>query len=78
MNKSVVVGYKEITSKKSGDKFVELHLVTDDQYIIGQRVESVFVRADDIQNLDILDVGCNCIVDYNRFGRADGASLSID
>lgn len=78
MNKSVVVGYKEIVSKKSGDKFVELHLVTDDPYITGQRVESAFVRADNIQNLDILDVGCNCIVYYNRFGRAEGASLSID
>lgn len=78
MNKSVVVGYKEITSKKSGDKFVEIHLVTDDQYIIGQRVDSAFVRAENIQNLDLLDVGCGCVVFYNRFGRAEGAALSID
>ena len=77
MNKSVVVGYKKITSKKN-ENFVELHLVTDDPYIIGQRVETAFVRAENIQNLDILDVGCNCIVYYNRFGRADGAALSID
>lgn len=78
MNKSVVVGYKEITSKKSGDKFVELYLVTDDQYIIGQRVELAFVRAENIENLDILDVGCNCIVYYNRFGRAEAAALFFD
>ena len=75
MNKSVVVGYKEITSKKSGDKFVELYLVTDDQYITGQRVESVFVREENIENLDILDVGVNCQVYYNRFGRAASVSL---
>lgn len=78
MNKSVVVGYKEIRSKKSGDKFVELHLVMDDGFVIGQRVEAVFMPANNIQNLDILDVGCSCIVYYNRFGRADGAALSID
>ena len=51
--------------------------MSEDRYINGSRCDSFFVRADMIDNLDLLDVGCLAQVLFNRFGRPDRVVLSI-
>lgn len=66
-----VIGIKTVKAKKDGTEFVELHTTYDDMYVNGTAVESIFVRKDMIDNVDLLDVGCGVQIYYNRFGRVD-------
>lgn len=67
----VVVGFKTVKRKADGVAFVELHLLSEDKFIIGHRCDSVFVRQDSIQNFNLLDLNVNVQVVYNRYGRVD-------
>lgn len=70
-----VIGIKTVKAKKDGTEFVELHTTYDDQYVNGTAVESIFVRKDMIDNVELLDVGCGVQIFYNRFGRVDRVSV---
>lgn len=66
-----IVGFKNVTAKATGKKFVELHTVSDDRFVNGQRCDTIFVSLDQIENLTSLEVGAICQVVYNRLGRVD-------
>lgn len=74
---SVVYGYKHITAKNSGIRYTELHLLSDDRFIVGQRADVVFILSDSIENFDLLDIGVQCSVVYNRFGRVESVRLFV-
>lgn len=67
----VVVGIKNVKRKSDGVSFVELHLLSEDKFIIGHRCDTIFVRQDSIQNFNSLDLNVSVQVVYNRFGRVD-------
>ena len=67
----VVVGIKKVNRKSDGTAFIELHLLSQDKFIIGHRCDTVFVREDSIQNINALDLNVNVQVVYNRYGRVD-------
>lgn len=72
----VVVGIKNVKRKSDGVSFVELHLLSEDKFIIGHRCDTVFVREDSIQNLNALDLNVNVQVVYNRYGRVESVVVS--
>ena len=71
-----VVGFKKITAKKDGIEYVEVHLLSDDRFVEGQRCDTVFVRADQIDNIAALVPGCVCDVYFGRYARP--GQLSVD
>lgn len=74
---SVIYGYKHITAKNSGKRYTELHILSDDRFLVGQRCDVVFVPSDSIENVDLLDIGVQCAVVYNRFGRVESVRLFV-
>lgn len=70
-----VIGIKNIRAKKDGTEFVELHTTFDDRFIEGTGVETVFVRKDMIDNVELLEIGCGVQIYYNRFGRVDRVAV---
>lgn len=72
-----VVGFKVVVSKKDSVKYVEIHCLSDDRFVTGSRCDTFFVRFDLIDNSDLLDVGVNAQVLFNRYGRPDRVILSI-
>ena len=72
-----VVGIKSIVSKKDKTPYTELHLVSEDKFVLGYRCETVFVRSDRITNLEALALDSDVTVFYNRFGRVESVSVLI-
>ena len=66
-----LIGFKKVISKKDSIRYTELHLVSDDKYVFGQRVDAVFIRDDSIENIEFLEVGSNLQLVYNRYGRVE-------
>lgn len=71
----VVVGIKNVKRKSDGVSFVELHLLSEDKFILGHRCDTVFVRADSINNIAALDLNSTVCLVYNRFGRVDSVDV---
>lgn len=72
-----VVGFKKIISKKDSTRFTELHLVSEDRFVLGQRVDAVFVRDDSIENIEFLEVGSDVQLIYNRYGRVEKVVIVV-
>lgn len=72
-----VVGFRHVTAKKDGQKYVELHLTAEDRFVTGVRCECVFVRFDMIQNAASLDLGSIASLSYNRFGRIESVTIHV-
>lgn len=70
-----VVGFKSVTAKKDGTKYVEIHFLSEDRYVTGMRCDSIFVRCDMVTNIECLTVDSDIIVSYNRFGRPDSVTV---
>ena len=70
-----VVGLKNVVSKKDGTRYVELHLLTEDRFIDGQRCEIVFCRVDQVKNFNSLCIGAIVQVYFNRFGRVESVEI---
>lgn len=66
-----IVGIKPVTRKSDGVRFVELHALSDDRFVNGQRCDTFFVREDMIDNVGSLTVGSISEVIFNRYGRVD-------
>ena len=71
-----IVGFKMFVSKKDQKLYYELHMLSEDRFVEGQRVDSCFVAADQIDNVESLTVGCLADVFFGRYSRSD--RLSID
>jgi hypothetical protein len=70
-----VFGYKKIVSKKDSKVYYELHVVSEDRFVTGNRCDNFFVAEDRIQNVDKLDVGVDVDVFFSRFSRQDRISV---
>lgn len=71
----VVVGIKNVKRKSDGVSFVELHLLSEDKFIIGHRCDTVFIRSDLINNISALDLNASVRLVYNRYGRVDSVDI---
>lgn len=72
-----VFGFKKIIAKKDSTRFTELHLVSEDRFVLGQRVDAVFVRDDIIENIEFLEVGSSVQLVYNRYGRVEKVVIVV-
>lgn len=72
----VIVGFKKIVSKKDSKEYYELHMLSDDRFVEGQRCDTCFVSKDQIDNVDSLAVGSLADVYFGRYSRP--GQLSID
>lgn len=79
-----LVGYKKITSRKSGKTFCVASVVSDlspreiEQGQVGQKTEDIFLPEDQLDFLKPADIGKEFFVNYNiSNGRAYPESVSV-
>lgn len=79
-----LVGYKKITSKKSGKHFCVASVLSDlsprekEQGAVGQKVEEIFLPEEQIDFLKPADIGKEFFVNYNiSGGRAYVSDVSV-
>lgn len=72
-----VVGLRHVTGKATGVCFVELHCLSTDRFVDGNRCDTFFVRLDMINGVDGLSVGSTLHVVFNRLGRVDHIDVLV-
>ena len=79
-----LLGYKKITSKKSGKQFCVASIASDptprdkEQGLVGQKVEDIFLPEDQLDLLRPSDIGKELIVDYQiSQGRAFIVNVTV-
>lgn len=72
-----LLGYKKVARKSDGVVFFELHCSSDELNVFGKRVDSFFVRADMIENIEFMELNLNIDVVFNRLGRVQRVVIKV-